>query len=94
VSQLKMCDFSGEAFKGFVKCYNFLWVQRQHNCSPAASFANCVVTLYLLKVHLQMFLSIQITQKYQIFSCDTLVANEWYVCVKESNIRGLHISVM
>ena len=31
-----------------LKCYNFLWVQRRHNCSPAASFANCVMTLYLL----------------------------------------------
>jgi frataxin-like iron-binding protein CyaY len=36
-----------------LKCYNFLWVQRRHNCSPEASFANCVMTLYLLKVHLQ-----------------------------------------
>jgi len=40
--------FSGEAFKVF-KCYNFLPVQRGHNCSPAASFANCVMTLYLSK---------------------------------------------
>jgi len=32
--------------------------------------------LYLLKVHLQTFLSIPITQKCQILSCDTLVANE------------------
>jgi len=43
-----------------LKCYNFLWVQRRHNCSPAASFANCVLTLYLLKVHLQTFLSVPI----------------------------------
>jgi hypothetical protein len=59
-----------------LKCYNFLWVQRRHNCSPAASFANCVTTLDLLKVHLQTFLSIPITQKCQILSCDSLVANE------------------
>jgi hypothetical protein len=39
-----------------LKCYTFLWVQRWHNCTPAASFANCVMTLYLLKVHLQTFL--------------------------------------
>jgi hypothetical protein len=25
-------------------------VQRRHNCSPEASFANCVITLYLLKL--------------------------------------------
>jgi hypothetical protein len=62
-----------------LKCYNFLGVQRRHNCSPAASFASCVMTLYLLKVRLQTFLSIAITQKCQILSCDTLVANERYV---------------
>jgi hypothetical protein len=46
-----------------LKCYNLLWVQRRHNCSPAASFANCVMTLYyMLKLHLQTFLSISVTQ--------------------------------
>jgi hypothetical protein len=34
------------------------------------------MTLYLLKVHLQTFLSIPVTQKCQILSFDTLVANE------------------
>ena len=62
-----------------LKCYNFLWVQRRHNCSPVASFANCVMTLYLLKVHLHTFLSTPVTQKCQILSCDTLVANERHV---------------
>ena len=62
-----------------LKCCTFLWVQRQHNCSPEASFTNCVMTLYLLKVHLQTFLFIPIIQKCQILSCDTLVANERYV---------------
>ena len=36
------------------------------------------MTLYLLKVHLQTFLSIPVTQKCQILSCDTLVANARY----------------
>jgi len=36
------------------------------------------MTPHLLKVHLQTFLSIPITQKCQILSCDTLVANERY----------------
>jgi hypothetical protein len=62
-----------------LKYYDFLRVQRRHSCSPAASFANCVMTLYLLKVHLQTILSIPITQKCQILSCDTLVAIERYV---------------
>jgi hypothetical protein len=61
-----------------LKCSNFLRVHRWHNCSLAASFTNCIMTLYLLKVHLQTFLSIPITQKWQILSCDTLVANERY----------------
>jgi len=67
-----------------LKCYNFLWVQRRRNCSPATSFANCVMTLYLLKVHLRTFLSIPIIQKCQILSCDTLVANERYVHVRHA----------
>ena len=83
VSQLKICDFSGENLK-VLKCYNFLWVHRRHNCSPAASFANSVMTLYLLKVHLQTFLSIPITQKCQILICDTLVANALYIYIYRS----------
>ena len=62
-----------------LKCCNFLWARRRHDCSPAASSANCVMTLYLLKVHQQMFLAIPVTQKCQILSCDTRVANERYV---------------
>jgi hypothetical protein len=69
-----------------LKCYNFLWVQRRHNCSPAASFSNCVTTLYLLKVHLQTFISIPITQKCQILSC--VVANERYIPLP--SVRMLH----
>jgi len=37
------------------------------------------MTLYLLKVHLQTFLSIPITQKCQILTCDALVANERHI---------------
>jgi len=37
------------------------------------------MTLYLLKVHLQTFLSVTIAQKCQILSCDTFVANELYI---------------
>jgi hypothetical protein len=76
----KSAMFQEKLFK-VSKCYtrNFLWVQRRHNCSPAASFANCAMTLYLLKLHLQTLLSIPITQKCQILSCDTLVANERHV---------------
>ena len=71
-----------------LKCYNFLWVQRKLNRSPAASFANCVMALYLLKVHLQTFLSIQIPQKYQILIFDTLVPIERYVGVSSMRVRS------
>ena len=73
------CVILQERLLKVLKCCNFLRVQRRHNCSPAASFANCVMTLYLLKVHLQTFLSIPITKKCQILSSDILVANERFV---------------
>jgi len=71
--------FFGRDFLRLLKYYNFLWVQRRHNCSSAASFANYIMALNLLKVHLQTFLSIPLTQKCQILSCDTLVANERFI---------------
>jgi len=46
------------------------------------------MTLYLLKVQLQMFLSLLITQKCQILSCDTLVANERYVMFIYCNFKA------
>jgi len=76
----KFVIFQEIFLKTLLKGYNCLWVQRRHNRSPVASFTNCVMTLYLLKVHLQTFLPIPITQKCQILSCDTLVANERYHC--------------
>jgi hypothetical protein len=84
VSRLQQCHNSKfvifqETRLKVLKCYNFLRVQRRHNCTPAASLANCVMTLYLLKVHLQTFLSIPITQKCQILSRETLVAKERHV---------------
>jgi hypothetical protein len=39
------------------------------------------MTQYLLKVHLQTFLSVPVTEKCQKLSCDILVANERY-CAK------------
>ena len=69
-----------------LKCCNSLWVQQRYNCSPVASFANCVMTLYLLKVHLQTFLSIPVTQKCQILSCDT--CHKWAICRMHSGAFG------
>ena len=58
----------------FLKCDHFLQVQRRHNCSLAASFANCVMTLYLLKSASLNIFFISVTQKCQILSSDTLVS--------------------
>ena len=74
------CVIFQEKILKLLKCYNFLWVQRRHNCSPVASFTNCIMPLYLLKVQLQMFLSIPITRKCQILSCDTLVTMSDILC--------------
>jgi hypothetical protein len=81
--------FFKKKFLKVLKCYNFLRVQRRYNWSPAASFATCVMTLYPLKVRLQTFLSILITQKCQVLSCDTLVANERYRCSRVSYIINI-----
>jgi hypothetical protein len=80
-----------EKLSKVLKCYNFLWVQLRHNCSPVASFANCVMTLYLLKVHLQTFLSIPISQKCQILSWCTLVANERYDILITQTSSGMQL---
>ena len=45
-----------------------------------------------VKVHLQTFLSIPITQKCQILSCDTLVANELYVLLDDGPFRPKHVT--
>ena len=75
----KFVIFPEELFKGFEMLYFSTSATMTHNCSPAASFANCVMTLYPLKVHLQTFLCIPITQKCQILICDTPVANERFL---------------
>jgi hypothetical protein len=75
ISQLKFCDFCRRNFWRFLKFYNYLGVQKRHNCSPAASFANWVLKQYLLKVHLLTFPSIPITQKCQIYEM-------WHFCRK------------
>ena len=72
------CVVFQERLLKVLKCCNFLWVQRRHNYSPATSFAKRHYDIVLVKIALQTFPSIPITQKCQILSCDTLVANEQY----------------
>jgi hypothetical protein len=73
------CVIFQERLLKVLKCYNCLWVQWRHNCSPAASFANCIMTLYLLKVHLQTFLSTPITPKSQNFELQHS-CHKWAIC--------------
>jgi hypothetical protein len=75
VSQLKICDFSGETFKSS-EALQFSISATTTQLLSSGEFCKMLMTLYVLKVHLQKFLSIPITQKCQILSCDTLVANE------------------
>ena len=71
--------FFQEKILKILKCYNFLWAQRRHNCPPAASFVNCIMTLYMFRMHVQTFFSLSITQKHQSLSCDILGVNEQYM---------------
>jgi len=53
------------------------------------------MALYPLKVHLQTFFSIPVTQKCQILSCEILVANERYTYKFElyiMYIRAMEVS--
>jgi hypothetical protein len=72
VSQLKMCDFSGETFKVF----QVLSFSMSATTQLLSSGEFCKVRYD--KVHLQTFLSTPITKKCSILSCDTLVTNEQY----------------
>ena len=86
-----------------LKCYNFLWVQRRHNCSPAASFENLVMTLYLLKAHVQTSSFYTNNSKIPNFelwhSCREWAINACtykyshkiytYVCIRETRKKGI-----
>ena len=52
------------------------------------------MTLHLLKVHLQTFLSVPITQNCQILSCDTLVANERHVVTARPDLSIIIIIII
>jgi hypothetical protein len=85
----KFVIFQGKSLNALM-CYNFLWVRRRHNSSPAVSFANCVMTLCLLRLHLQTFLSILTTKKYRILSCDNLVPNERLILLERVRFVLVH----
>ena len=63
VSQLKMCDSSGETFKDFEVLKCSMSATTTQLPPQTGSFEKCIMTLYLLEVDLQTFLSITVTQK-------------------------------
>jgi len=73
-----------------LKCYTLLWVQRRHNCSPAASFTTAL--WHLLK-SASANVSTPITRKCQMSSCDTLVANERYARHRHERSRRVRLAV-
>ena len=81
LSQLKICDFSGENFSRFwsaiifYECYDDTTALQRRVLQTPLWHYTC------WKVHLQTFLSIPIAQKCEILSCDSLVPNDRYVCI-------------
>ena len=74
VSQLKICDFSGETFKGFEVLLSALSATTTQLLSSGEF---CKLRYDTIPVqNASANVSIPITQKYQILSYDTLVANE------------------
>jgi len=49
----------------------------------------CYHTLRIKSASANVFFSILITQKYQILSCDNLVANERYVAIYDFRVSSL-----
>jgi hypothetical protein len=75
VSQLKICDLSGETFKGF-EVLLFSMSATTTQLLSSGEFCKLCYDTTPVKSASAKFLSILITQKYHILSCDTLVANE------------------
>ena len=82
----KCVIFSHERDLKVLKCYNFPWFQRRLYCCPATSFANCVMTLFLLKVNSQTFLSVPITQKMHRFWVVTHLVQMSYIYFGEKRL--------
>ena len=86
----KLVTFQEKPLK-FLKCYNFLSATTTQLPS-SGQFCKLRYDTIPLKVHLQTFLSIPVTQKCQILSCDTLVANERYVLLDDGPFRPKHVA--
>jgi hypothetical protein len=92
VSQLKISGFSGETFKDFVVLY-FSMSATTTQLLASGEFYKLRYDTMPVKMHLQTFISIPITQKRQILSCDTLVANERYARHRHEWSRRVRLTV-
>ena len=70
MSQLKICDFSGETFKGFEVLLIAMSAMTTQLLS-SGEFCKLRYNTIPVKRYLQTFLSVPVTQKCQILSCDT-----------------------
>ena len=79
MSQLKICDFSGETFKGFEVLLIAMSAMTTQLLS-SGEFCKLRYNTIPVKRYLQTFLSVPVTQKCQILSCDT--GRKWGIIVK------------
>jgi len=80
VSQLKMCDFSGEIFKGF-EVLKFSMSATTTQPLSSGEFCKLRYDIVPLKSASANVSFSTNNSKMPILNCDTLVANERYVCM-------------
>jgi len=85
VSQFKICDFSGKAFKGFKVLY-FSMATTTTQMLSSGEFCKLRYDTIPVKSASENVLSLLINTKCQILSCDTLVANERYVLTFQTGV--------
>jgi hypothetical protein len=80
VSQLKIIDFSGETFKGFEVLYSSMNATTTQLLSSGEFCKLRYDTIPVKSASANVFFSPTNNSKCQILSCDTLVANEQFLC--------------
>ena len=85
MSQIKICDFSGETFKGFEVLLSATNATTKQMLS-SGEFCKLHYDAIPVKSASANFFSIPITQKCQILSCDTLVTNGMKLISVDSSI--------
>ena len=85
--------FYQEILLKFLKCYNFLWVQQRHNCSPAASFWRLrydTIPVKSASANVSFYTNNWIMPKFELWhSCC-----KWAICLRRESNRTskVHLS--